>query len=93
MRVTTAMGSDVLNPNTTVVTALLHSPDSRIGLRPNLPAVVTAARGGGGVVQLYSFGSLEAAVGGAAHHLSLAKPQIKLPGNCARKKQEAIRPA
>jgi hypothetical protein len=37
MRVMIAMGSEVLNPNTTVVTALLHSPDSRIGLRPNLP--------------------------------------------------------
>jgi hypothetical protein len=36
MRVTMAIGNDVLKPNTTVVTALLHSPDSRIGLRPNL---------------------------------------------------------
>ena len=36
MRVMIAMGSEVLSPKTTVVTALLHSPDSRIGLRPNL---------------------------------------------------------
>ena len=29
MRVAIAMGSEELSPNTTVVTALLHSPDSR----------------------------------------------------------------
>jgi hypothetical protein len=36
MRVTMAMVREVLRPKTTVVTALLISPDSRIGLRPNL---------------------------------------------------------
>ncbi len=39
MRVAMAIGSDVLRPNTTVVTALQHSPDNSIGLRPNLSMV------------------------------------------------------
>jgi hypothetical protein len=86
MRVTTAMGSDVLNPNTTVVTALLHSPDSRIGLRPNLPAVVTAARGGGGVVELYSFGSLGEVVGGWRRRASPVA--CKTPNQTARELRE-----
>jgi hypothetical protein len=36
MRVKIAIGSVVLIPNTAVVIALLHSPDSKIGFRPIL---------------------------------------------------------
>ena len=79
MRVTMAMVREVLRPKTTVVTALLISPDSRIGLRPNLSTRV--------------HNRIPALKNLPQPHLSLAIPQIKLPGNCARKKQEAIKPA